>query len=239
MRKLLSVFLVLAMVFSFVGCSNEKSDGFKVPDVFGIDYNNAIEILEADGFEVNAIATSVASVSEKLLYPLETVDKGVVFKVEEYILDNNGNLNKNYDYNYDGELVSEDKSIIIYYAKEDYKKDSKVSAPSSSNITSKPTPSNNSTTSTKPSSSGLSSDFKAAMDSYESFMNDYVAFMKKYQANPTDLSLLSDYADYMSKYTKFVSDFEKWENDDLNTAELSYYLDVQTRVTKKLLEVAQ
>ena len=87
--------------------------------------------------------------------------------------------------------------------------------------------------------SGISAKFKEAMDNYEKFMDEYITFMKKYKENPSDLSLLSDYANYMSKYTDFVSNFDKWQNEDLNSAELSYYLDVQTRVSKKLLEVAQ
>ncbi len=85
----------------------------------------------------------------------------------------------------------------------------------------------------------IRSDFKKAMDSYEEFIDEYVAFMKKYANNPTDLSLLADYSDYMSKYSDFVEDFEKWESEDLNSAELAYYIDVQARVSKKLLEVAQ
>ncbi len=85
---------------------------------------------------------------------------------------------------------------------------------------------------------GLDPDFKAAMDSYEKFMNEYVAFMKKYSANPTDMSLLADYADYMSKYADFVEDFEKWEDEEMNTAETAYYIEVQSRVREKLLEVA-
>ena len=36
----------------------------------------------------------------------------------------------------------------------------------------------------------------------EPFMNDYVDFMKKYQANPTDLSLITDYATYINKYNE-------------------------------------
>ena len=86
---------------------------------------------------------------------------------------------------------------------------------------------------------GLSSDFKSAMDNYEKFMDEYVAFMKKYKANPTDFSLLADYADYMSKYSNFIQSFEEWENKDLNSDELAYYIDVQSRVSKKLLEVTQ
>lgn len=76
------------------------------------------------------------------------------------------------------------------------------------------------------------------MDSYEKFMDEYVAFMKKYKENPSDLGLLADYADYMSKYTDFVKDFEKWENEEMNAAETAYYIEVQSRVNKKLLEVA-
>lgn len=86
---------------------------------------------------------------------------------------------------------------------------------------------------------GLRPEFKAAMDSYENFMDEYVRFMKKYQANPSDLSILSDYAEYMRKYADCMEDFKEWENGgDMNTAETAYYIDVQARVSKKLLEVA-
>lgn len=84
----------------------------------------------------------------------------------------------------------------------------------------------------------IAPDFKAAMDSYEKFMDEYVAFMKKYSANPTDMSLLADYADYMSKYADFVDDFEDWDDEDMNAAEAAYYIEVQARVNKKLLEIA-
>lgn len=87
---------------------------------------------------------------------------------------------------------------------------------------------------------GLRADFKAAMDSYEEFMDEYCEFMKKYsESDGTDVSLLTDYVDYMSKYAEFVEDFAKWESEDMNAAETAYYIDVQARVSKKLLEVAQ
>lgn len=87
-------------------------------------------------------------------------------------------------------------------------------------------------------SSGLRNDFKKAMDSYEKFIDEYISFMKKYQANPTDASLIKDYATYMEKYADFVKDFEKWEDNDLNTEETAYYLKVQARVTKKLADAS-
>ena len=84
---------------------------------------------------------------------------------------------------------------------------------------------------------GLRPNFKKAMDDYETFMNEYVEFMKKYSANPSDTSLLKDYTNYMTKYTKAMESFEKWDEEDMNDAETKYYLEVQTRVNKKLLEV--
>ena len=85
---------------------------------------------------------------------------------------------------------------------------------------------------------GISTEFKEAMDSYEAFFDDYVAIMKKYKENPMDMSILADYANYMGQYSDMMQKFEKWENEDLSTAELTYYIEVQTRITKKLLEVA-
>lgn len=85
--------------------------------------------------------------------------------------------------------------------------------------------------------SGIDSDFKAAMDGYEEFMDEYVTFMKKYSKNPSDLSLLADYAKFMADYADFVADFNKWEDADLSTEEIKYYIEVQSRVTQKLLEI--
>ncbi len=98
--------------------------------------------------------------------------------------------------------------------------------------TSKPAESHNT-------SDELRNDFKEAMDNYEKFMDEYVSFMKKYkESNGTDLGLLVDLAKYTSKYADMVEQFDKWEGEDLNAAEIAYYIEVQARVSKKLLEVA-
>lgn len=87
---------------------------------------------------------------------------------------------------------------------------------------------------------GMRPEFKEAMDTYEAFFDEYIAFMKKYaESDGTDLTLLSDYADYMSKYAETMEAFEAWENKDLNTAETAYYIEVQTRISQKLLQVAE
>ena len=84
---------------------------------------------------------------------------------------------------------------------------------------------------------GLRKEFKDAMDSYEAFCDEYCSFMTQYMQNPTDLSLLSRYAGMLSKYQKLSEDFEKWEQQDLNAAEMKYYLEVQSRVAKKMMDI--
>ena len=241
MKRILSASLVLMLALSLVACGGQNSKN-QIPDVFGVNYTDAIGILEAEGFEVSAIESSVGSFSDKLLYPLEKVDKGTVFKIDGYIIDNNGNLNKNYDVFYDEGLVSDDKSVVIYYAKEDYvlvkddkSKETNPAAPPAAE------PSGEATTPSATegeNDNAIDPEFKAAMDSYEKFFDEYVAIIKKYKANPTDMSILTDYANYMGQYADMMQKFEKWENEDLNTAEAAYYVDVQARITKKLLEVA-
>lgn len=86
---------------------------------------------------------------------------------------------------------------------------------------------------------GLRSDFKAAMDSYEAAMDEYVAFMKKYKKNPTDKTILNEYSTCLDKYNDSVKKFNDWHSKDLNSDELNYYVDVQARVSKKLISVSK
>lgn len=85
---------------------------------------------------------------------------------------------------------------------------------------------------------GIDPDFRKAMDSYEEFMDEYVDFMVKFSnSDGTDLGLLAEYAEYMADYAEFCESFEGWEDEDLNDAETAYYIEVQARVNKKLLEL--
>ena len=85
--------------------------------------------------------------------------------------------------------------------------------------------------------SAVSADFKETMDEYEEFFDSYVEILKKYKENPSDLSILSDYATSMSKYATMMSKMESLKSD-LSGADLAYYLEVTARITKKLAEVA-
>lgn len=43
----------------------------------------------------------------------------------------------------------------------------------------------------------------------------------------------------MSKAAEMTEKFEAWEDSDLNDAEIEYYLDVQKRITKKLVKASK
>lgn len=88
-------------------------------------------------------------------------------------------------------------------------------------------------------SDGIRPDFKKAMDDYESFYKEYCSFMKKYNANPGDLSLLTQYASMLSKAADMSASFDAWDEDDLTPAELKYYTEVNSRVIKMLAEVTE
>ena len=84
---------------------------------------------------------------------------------------------------------------------------------------------------------GMRPAFKEAMDAYEAFYNEYCDFLSKYAQNPTDFSLLGQYAGMLSKAGEMDEAFKEWKEDDMNSAELQYYLEVNSRVLQKLAGV--
>ncbi len=84
----------------------------------------------------------------------------------------------------------------------------------------------------------IRNEFKEAMDSYEGFYDEYCEFMMEYQKNPSNLQLLMKYADMMKRLVEMDEKFAAWEEEELTNDELIYYIEVNTRVTQKLLAVA-
>lgn len=85
---------------------------------------------------------------------------------------------------------------------------------------------------------GMRPEFKEAMDAYEAFYKEYCELLKKYTENPTDFSILGKYADMLTKADEVDKAFQKWDESDLNSDELKYYLDVNNRVMKMVVDVA-
>ena len=86
---------------------------------------------------------------------------------------------------------------------------------------------------------GIRPEFKEAMDSYEAFYTKYCEVLKAYSKNPTDMNLLSEYSDLLGKAADVDQAFEAWDESELSSEELQYYLDVNSRVIKMLSEVGE
>lgn len=84
---------------------------------------------------------------------------------------------------------------------------------------------------------GMRPEFKEAMDAYEAFYKEYCELLKKCTANPTDFSILGQYANMLTKADEVDKAFKKWDESDLNSEELKYYLDVNNRVLKMMVDV--
>ena len=83
-----------------------------------------------------------------------------------------------------------------------------------------------------------SADFKASMDSYEQFFDQYVEFMKKYKDSGDSISMLADYTKMMQQYTDTMNKLNAIDQNSLSAADEAYYLEVMGRITQKLASVA-
>ena len=86
---------------------------------------------------------------------------------------------------------------------------------------------------------GIRPEFKEAMDSYEAFFDEYIAFMERYaDADTTEmLDLLSDYTKYMTEYAEAKESLSELEEQEMSVDEALYYMEVTTRITEKLWEI--
>lgn len=87
------------------------------------------------------------------------------------------------------------------------------------------------------SADGVSPEVKEALDSYEAVMDEYVAFMHKYQESGYSASMLSDYLSMLDKYNEFSAKIQAMDTENMTDADYSYYIEVTSRVAQKLREV--
>lgn len=78
-------------------------------------------------------------------------------------------------------------------------------------------------------------DLKAFLDEYEAFMDKYVEFMEKYEDSESSADMLEDYLAIMKEYADFAQALEDYDSEKMSTADAAYYLDVTTRISKKML----
>lgn len=84
----------------------------------------------------------------------------------------------------------------------------------------------------------IRSEIKEAIDSYETFIDEYCVFMKKYSSSDNPLTLMSEYMDYLQELTEMGEKFDNMDESDWTAAETAYYTEVLLRCQKKLLDAA-
>ena len=80
-------------------------------------------------------------------------------------------------------------------------------------------------------------EWKDFLKEYEAWVDDYITFMNKYKANPTDLSLLSDYAKLSAKAIEWSTKAEQMQTE-LSGDDLNEYIQTMARISQKLSAIA-
>lgn len=88
------------------------------------------------------------------------------------------------------------------------------------------------------SGAGDSADFRAMVDSYEAFYNEYVEFMKKYTSEGNPVDMLVDYGSMTKRYAEMNEKMASVDEDSLSAEDYQYFIDAQTRINQKLAELA-
>ena len=221
--------IVLIWAVNGIGSAveNAKMNAIElVPNVMAINYEDAIEILESEGFEVTAVEADAKSTIEGSGWD-RSVNKGDVFKV-------NDKINLHYS-DTKSDPMAEDGKVTIYYAKEDYvyvepEKEVTEEKPKEevkeAEKVQETAPSNN------------DYEWKEFLADYEAFMDSYVEIMKKYKADPTDMSILADYTELSAELVEWSEKTEKMQDDLENSPEaLKEYLETLGRITEKMSEL--
>lgn len=120
-------------------------------------------------------------------------------------------------------LTYDSKDMSNYDYMGDYEKILATAKSSSNN-------SSNNTTVTTAATGG----WRQFLKNYEEFVDDYISFMKKYQANPTDTTLVADYIDMMTKVSEWSENADEIEDELNDSAELAEYTKEYVRITTKM-----
>lgn len=81
---------------------------------------------------------------------------------------------------------------------------------------------------------GVTPEFKATMDSYEAFMNEYVAFMVTYENSDNTIAMLGDLASLMETEVEWLNTIDAIDETELSDADYAYYIAVTARVTQMM-----
>ena len=104
--------------------------------------------------------------------------------------------------------------------------------------TATPRPSAEPKTTAAPHAEGVSPEFKRYMDSYEEFFDEYLEFMNGMDGEEDGFGVLLRYAAMLERYAEVMDSLDAIGEEELSTADEIYYLEVLSRINRKLLEAS-
>ena len=240
-RAIFAISLILALLLPLAGCG--KGDGkdsayTPMPNLIGTSYDSAEETLEALGFEVFPIKAEVKTTlsATELSEIKNEIEWLQVFKINDVISAERVDSKEN--------PIAPDGKVFLYYSDGYYSppKDNSADTEPVTPVEQQPVEAAAVETATaveqpveKVSNTSGDAEWKKFLKEYEAWVDDYIKLMKKYNANPSDTSLLSDYTDAMQKMVEWSEKADK-VSDELanNPAALSEYMETLTRILGKL-----
>ena len=76
------------------------------------------------------------------------------------------------------------------------------------------------------------------MNEYETFVDEYIAFMDRYQESGNAVSLLNEYLEWVQELNDFTEKANEYEVSLDNEEDVRYYIEVNSRISEKLMNAA-
>ena len=230
MKKTILLLVTLSLILlTLTACGTSKTY---------VDVSDKIYLGYSNDFETQAVAEALLASKG---VPYTVVDAGTTSR--SYLAE----VNAEYFYGENvqtGYYVNKDETVVlkVFTYVEPETPDptptpTDVPDPATPDVTATPD-STDPTDTPAPTASASTYDWKEFLKDYEEWVDDYVALMKKYQANPTDLSLLNDYLAYMEKLVEWAEKIDEVELELADSPEaLKEYLETLARILLKLSDI--
>ena len=210
------VTIILVVLNSNKTAKTEHYDNEKV-DVNGLTIKEACEKVREKGWTV---------------YEVDGLDSGG-YSVEKSDCSNETHKVSKVSY-YDDRSIWSSPSVEIYFTSD--KKNEDNNSNNNEDITSEPEES--STSPSTSDSSSTNSSWREVLNDYETWVDEYVTFMKKYKnASSSDMTTM------MNDYTELLNQQKEWTDKlnnlrgELSSSDLTEYLNTLARINQKLSEL--
>jgi hypothetical protein len=82
--------------------------------------------------------------------------------------------------------------------------------------------------------SSASDEWNETLDGYEDYVDDYVALIKKQKADPTDMSIMTEYQELMQKGTEWSTKMSEMSSD-FGPEQLTRMQEIQAKLSKGIM----